>query len=93
MRVIVDIEDKKAPFFIKLVKSLDFINGVEKVKSGKKDQLEMDLKDAFEEVKLYEQGKKQLKNANDFLNELEDTRNRGRLSKSNCPHPNHFSFR
>ena len=91
MRVIVDIEDKKAPFFIKLVKSLDFINGIEKVKNGKKDQLEKDLKEAFEEVKLFEQGKKKLKNAKDFLHELEDTENRGRLSKSNCSYHNYFS--
>ena len=70
MKVIIDIEDKKAPFFIKLVKSLDFINGVEKVKNGKKDQLGKDLAEAFAEVKKYEQGKKKLKNAKDFLNEL-----------------------
>jgi len=38
--------------------------------SGVKDQILTDLKEAFEDIKLYEQEKKKLKTAKELLNEL-----------------------
>ncbi len=55
---------------MELVKSLDYINVVKEVKNESKSQLITDLADAFNDVKLYEQGKKKLKSAKDLLDEL-----------------------
>jgi hypothetical protein len=70
MKVILDIRDNRIPFFMELVKSLDYINVVKEVKDEAKSQFVTDLADAFNDVKLYEQGKKKLKSAKDLLNEL-----------------------
>jgi hypothetical protein len=71
MKVILDItENSRIPFFMELVKSLDYIRVVKEVKNEAKSQFISDLADAFNDVKLYEQGKKKLKSAKDLLNEL-----------------------
>lgn len=71
MKVILDIKDgNRIPFFMELVKSLDYISIVKEVKDERKGQLINDLAEAFNDVKLYEQGKKKLKSAKDLLNEL-----------------------
>lgn len=70
MKVILDIRDNRIPFFMELVKSLDYINVVKEVKDENKSQFVTDLAEAFNDVKLYEQGKKKLKSAKDLLNEL-----------------------
>ena len=70
MKVTIDIKENKMPFFMELMKSLDFVNTVSEVKDEHKKQFVNDLTEAFYEVKLYEQGKKKLKNAKEFINEL-----------------------
>jgi hypothetical protein len=55
---------------MELVKSLDYIHVVKEVKDEAKSQFVTDLADAFNDIKLYEQGKKKLKSAKDLLNEL-----------------------
>lgn len=55
---------------MELVRSFDYIRVVKEVKEEPKSQLISDLADAFNDVKLYEQGKKKLKSAKDLLNEL-----------------------
>ena len=71
MKVILDItENSRIPFFMELVKSLDYISVVKEVKNEAKSQFISDLADSFNDVKLYEQGKKKLKSAKDLLNEL-----------------------
>jgi hypothetical protein len=70
MKVILDIRDNRIPFFMELVKSLDYINVVKEVKDESKSLFVADLAEAFNDVKLYEQGKKKLKSAKDLLNEL-----------------------
>ncbi|MBK8805189.1 MAG: hypothetical protein IPO21_00505 [Bacteroidales bacterium] len=55
---------------MELVKSLDFISVVKEVKDEKKSEFISDLAEAFNDVKLYEQGKKKLKSAKDLLSEL-----------------------
>lgn len=71
MKVILDIkEDNRIPFFMEMVKSLDYISVIKEVKDKHKSQLITDLAEAFNDVKLYEQGKKKLKSAKDLLNEL-----------------------
>jgi hypothetical protein len=70
MKVILDIKNNRMPFFMELVKSLDYISVVKEVKDESKSQFVADLAEAFNDVKLYEQGKKKLKSAKDLLNEL-----------------------
>lgn len=70
MKVILDIQDNRVPFFMELLKSLDYINVLKEVKDKEKSKAIQDLADAFNDVKLYEKGKKQLKSAKDLLDEL-----------------------
>ena len=55
---------------MEMIKSLDYITIVKEVKDEAKSQLVTDWADAFNDVKLFEQGKKKLKSAKDVLNEL-----------------------
>lgn len=71
MKVILDIkENNRVPFFMELVKSLDYISVLKEVKDEGKGEFIAGLADAFNDVKLYEQGKKKLKSAKDLLNEF-----------------------
>jgi len=71
MKVILNItDDSRIPFFMELVRSLDYIHVVKEEKDEAKSQFISDLAEAFNDVKLYEQGKKNLKSAKDLLNEL-----------------------
>jgi hypothetical protein len=70
MKVILDVEDNRSPFFLELVQSLHYVKVLQKVGNKKKSQHMNDLAEAFQDVKLFEQGKKKLKSANQLLNEL-----------------------
>lgn len=71
MKVILDIkENNRVPFFMEMVKSLDYISVIKEIKEKRKSQFVTDLAQAFNDVKLYEAGKKNLKSAKDLLNEL-----------------------
>ncbi len=70
MKVILDIQENRVPFFMELLKSLDYIHILKEVKSKEKSQAIQDLAEAFNDVKLYEKGKKELKSAKDVLDEL-----------------------
>ncbi|HAH55945.1 MAG TPA: hypothetical protein DCM02_11865 [Flavobacterium sp.] len=71
MKVILDIkENNRIPFFMEMVKSLDYISVIKEVKEERKSQFISDLVEAFNDAKLYEQGEKKLKSAKDLLNEL-----------------------
>jgi len=71
MKVILDItQNNRIPFFMEMIKSLDYITVVKEVKDEAKSQFVSDLAEAFNDVKLFEQGKKKLKSAKDLLNEL-----------------------
>lgn len=70
MKVLLDIQENRASFFMELIKSLDYIQVIKEIKGGSQSQLVQDLAEAFHDVKLYEEGKKELKSAKDLLNEL-----------------------
>ena len=69
--ITLSIPEKDYPFFIKLVKKLDFVHIKEnkKKKSSKQEFLD-GLKEAVEEVNLAKQGKIKLKSAEQLLSEL-----------------------
>ena len=70
MKVTLDIHESHYPFFIELVKSLKYVKVLNETKEKAKNNLIKDLSDAFNDVALYEQGKKKLKTAEELLNEL-----------------------
>ena len=70
MKLVLDIENKKADFFIELIKSFDFVQVLKLVNDEKKSQQIQDLVEAFQDVRLHSEGKKKLKKAKDLLNEL-----------------------
>ena len=71
MKVILDIkESSRVPFFMELVKSLDYISVVREIKEEKESQFIADLAESFNEVRLFEKGEKKLKSIKQLLGEL-----------------------
>lgn len=70
MKVLLEIQESRAPFFMELLKSLGYIQILKEVKSKGKNEAVEYLIEAFNGIKLHEEGKKQLKSAKDLLNEL-----------------------
>ena len=71
MKVLLDIKDnKRVPFFMEMVKSLDYVSVLREIKDKRNNKFIADLAEAFDEVKQYEEGKKKLKPAKDLLNEF-----------------------
>jgi hypothetical protein len=68
-QVIVEIPDKKYPFFIELVKSLGLKSVSPSEKLGR-NEVKAGIIEAVEEMKLIKAGKKKARNAEDFLNGL-----------------------
>ncbi len=69
MKVLLDIEDKKAPALMKVLKDLNYVKAIP-IKKTKKEAFLLGLKEAVNEVKLAKQGKIKLKSAKELLNEL-----------------------
>ena len=69
-QVILHIPDKKFPFFMELVKNLDFVKKVETDDEPSKEQILRGIQGAVEEVKLIKAGKLKGISAKDLLNEL-----------------------
>jgi len=70
MKVLLDIQPDRVPFFMELIKSLDYIKILKEVQDTEKGQVIQELVEAFDDVKLHQQGTKKLKTAKDLLNEL-----------------------
>jgi hypothetical protein len=68
MKVLLDIKDSKAAFFMELIKSLSFVKS-EPIDNNKALFLK-ELKGAVKEVALAKRGKIKLQTAKEFLNEL-----------------------
>ena len=68
MKVILDIEDKKAPALMEILKELRFVKT--KTITPAKAQLLSELKEAVDEMNQIKTGKKKARNAEDVLSEL-----------------------
>ncbi len=66
--VILDIKDEKADFVMELFKNLRFVKMTPLTEA--KAQHYLDLKEAFEEIKLIEAGEKRGRPIQDLLDEL-----------------------
>jgi hypothetical protein len=68
MKVLLDIKDSKAEFFMEVLKSFSFVKA--ELISPSKAEFLKDLKGSVKEVALAKKGKLKLQDAKDFFNEL-----------------------
>lgn len=68
MKVLLDIKDNKSFHLIEVLKSLPYVRT--KKLTEEKALLMEEIREAAEEMKLIHEGKKQARNAEDFLSEL-----------------------
>lgn len=68
MKILLDIPDNKASSLMDVLRSISYVKA--KPLTETKALLLEELRDAVEEMKLIKAGKKNARNAEDFLNEL-----------------------
>lgn len=68
MKVLLDIKDSKAGFFMELLKNFPFVKA--KTLTPSKAQILEELKEAVENMTLVKQGKLKARPAKELLNEL-----------------------
>ncbi|MBC8054696.1 MAG: hypothetical protein H7Y13_16690 [Sphingobacteriaceae bacterium] len=68
MKVLLDIKDNKALSLLEVLRGLPYVKTTTLTDS--KALLMQEIKEAVEEIKLIRAGKKNARNADDFLNEL-----------------------
>lgn len=68
MKVLLDIPDNKAAFFMEVLKSFSFVKA--KPISPEKAQILLELKEAVENLNLVKQGKLKARPAKELLHEL-----------------------
>lgn len=68
MKVLLDIKDSQAPFFMELLKNFSFVKAT--TLSPQKAEVLKNLKESVEQVNLAKEGKIKLKSARELLNEL-----------------------
>ncbi len=69
MKILLEIPDNKAAFFLEVLKNFSFVKKATPLTDIKAQQLK-DIREGIEEIKLIRQGKKKGRNAIDFINEL-----------------------
>ncbi len=67
MKLVLEIQENRVPFFMELLKSFSFVRVVNE---PQKSEFAQELSEAFEDVKQHKNGKKTLKTAQEFLDEL-----------------------
>jgi len=68
MKILLEIKDDKAPFFLELLKNFSFVKS--KPLTEAKAQLMEDIREVVQEVQQAKKGEIKLQSAQDFLNEL-----------------------
>lgn len=69
MKIVLDVQEKKVPFIMELLKNFKFVK-VESKPSPYKQEVMDNIKQGFEEVKLIEQGKIAGRPIEELLKEL-----------------------
>jgi hypothetical protein len=69
MKILLDIKDNKAAFFMELLKNFSFVKKATPLSDTKAELIE-DIREAVEEMKLIKAGKLQARNAEDLIDEL-----------------------
>ncbi|MDH5603363.1 MAG: hypothetical protein OEY51_05475 [Cyclobacteriaceae bacterium] len=70
MKILLDVKDSKAAFFMEILKNFSFVKATTLTNS--KAEFLQEFKEAVNEVKLAKEGKIKLQSARDFLDELKD---------------------
>lgn len=68
MRVTLEVKDSKATAFVNFIKSLDFVR-IEN-ESDSKEEIVANLREGFQELRRYKEGKLKAKPLKNLLNEL-----------------------
>ncbi len=68
MKILLDIPDSKASSFMDVLKSISYVKA--KQLTDSKALLLEEIREAVEEMKLVKAGKKKVRDAEEFLNEL-----------------------
>lgn len=68
MKILLDIKDNKALHLLEVLKGLPYVKTKQLIDT--KTQRMSEIREAVEEMKLIRAGKKQARDAEDFLNEL-----------------------
>jgi len=69
MKILLDISDSKAAFFMEVLKSFKFVKKATLISDAKANLIQ-DIQEAVEELKLVREGKLNARNAEDLINEL-----------------------
>ncbi|MEX2590763.1 MAG: hypothetical protein WD334_11215 [Chitinophagales bacterium] len=69
MKILLDIKDSKAAFFIELLKNFSFVKKATPLSDPKVELME-DIREAVEELKLVRAGKLQARDAEDLIKEI-----------------------
>jgi len=69
MKILLDIKDSKAAFFMEVLKNFSFVKKATPL-SDTKAELMQDIREAVEELKLVRAGKLKARDAEDLINEL-----------------------
>lgn len=69
MKILLDINDNKASFFLEVLKNFSFVKKATPI-TDVKANLMQDIKDAVDELILIREGKLEARNAEDLINEL-----------------------
>ncbi len=69
MKILLDIKDNKAAYFMEVLKNFTFVKNATPL-SDAKANLMQDIREAVEELKLIREGKLKARNAEDLIDEL-----------------------
>ena len=69
MKILLEINDNKAEFFMELLKSFKFVKSATPLTNAKAEHIQ-DIKEAIKELKLLKEGKLKGISAKDLLDEL-----------------------
>lgn len=69
MKILLDIKDSKASFFMEVLKNFSFVKKATPISDAKADLMQ-DIREAVEELKLVRKGKLKARNAEELIDEL-----------------------
>lgn len=69
MKLLLDIKDSKAAFFMEVLKNFTFIKKATPITDGKAELMQ-EIKEAVKELKLVKEGKIKARKVEDLINEL-----------------------
>ena len=69
MKILLDIQDNKASFFMEVLKNFAFVKKATQISDAKADLMQ-EIREAVEELNLVKNGKLEARNAKDLIDEL-----------------------